>query len=205
MASHAQAHTTHDNAPRSAPRRPGASKTAPQPRPQPRPRADAPDSGRAEAWLATLAACVITGLGLWLTLQGPLSSGGPSGAPQPFLRPNGLVAAGPVTTFTLVLSPAVPGAPAQESTARLAKPLRALQLQIVVPRAEGRYEVRVQSGARGFDYGGLSPRTLHGIRFVQISIPRARLSSGTYQVLLLRAGSGPARLLHSYSVRVVLP
>lgn len=105
----------------------------------------------------------------------------------------------------LLLRPTVLRGLTPEQTVRLPGALPSLETQIIVPETNGRYEVRVQSVSGQIAYRDLAPQSLGGVSFVQLSIPRARLSPGTYRFLLLEAGPGAPRPLRSYTVRVIAP
>lgn len=145
-------------------------------------------------WAAALAACMVCAVGLWLLVRGAGPGGGAGGDASRSGAP-----------FVLVLRPAVLRGAASRQTVRLPAALQSLETQIVVPDSRGQYEVQVQSAAGQFLYRNLSPRSLGGVSFVQITIARDRLAPGTNRFRLLQVGPGAPHPVYRYSVRVIAP
>ena len=164
----------------------------PQP-PQGQSRARRPRALR--LWAAALAASLVSGTGLWLSLRGAPPGAGPvTQASSP-----------PEEGFVLLLRPEVLRGPTPEQTVTLPRTLAALTTQIVVPHAAGTYEVRVRSATGEIIYRGLTPHLLSGVSFLELVIARGRLSPGTYRFEVLQVSPGPPRPIHRYSVRVIAP
>lgn len=155
--------------------------------------------GRWGVWPAALAAALVAALGLGLLLRDARLTGVP-GAGSPGAPPDSTAAG-----FVLLLRPAVLRGPSSVPPVRLPEGLRSLQTQIVVPDGVGRYEVQVRSPSGLLVYPRLAPQSANGVSFVQLWIPRARLSSGTYEFLLVRDTPAAPSILRRYSVHLIAP
>ncbi|HTW37498.1 MAG TPA: hypothetical protein VMD49_02935 [Steroidobacteraceae bacterium] len=148
---------------------------------------------RPRYWAVPLAACLALAAGLWIARDTLMRQAG---------RP--AIGSGPQPAFVLLLSPEVLRGPTAIQTVSVPQRLASLDVQLVVPDPSFRYTVRIEDPPERTTYSGLIPRTVSGVSFVELSIPRTRLKSRTYDFLLLREGPGAGQPLERYVVRLAV-
>lgn len=79
-----------------------------------------------------------------------------------------------------------------------------LDVQIVVRGPAPRYTVRVLGPTGASTYEGLTVRTAGKAHYVQFSIPRGRMATGTYRFKLLQLRGGRCILEHRYVLTLAL-
>jgi hypothetical protein len=142
------------------------------------------------AWALALAASVVLAIGIgWLmpwesTTVNPGTGGGHG--------------------FVLLLQPEVLRGATAPGPVVIPGTAPDLDVQIVVRRSAPRYTVRVLGPTGPSTYQGLAVRTAGKNRYVQFSIPRGRMATGTYRFEVLQRLGGRRVLEHRYVVTLAV-